>query len=440
MTYNIFDRVAPAMPKPSKGTEIVKLLLSQASKDMREPLVPMAIPALAAHLAGVEFMYSDNRYYELCGQMGHLVGPSGIGKAQLTHLIEAIMRPYRDHDEMEYKKLSDWIRQVKTRGANKEKPERPNVSFWFPPSDITAPAFLQNALALEQMGGRTQYLNLPEVEMADKMCGGHKQVSQTVRNIYDCTRAGALRATADGVTGNPLLRVNVTFSSTPDAARAFYKKDLTNGFFGRIPFAYKARGERKGKIPRQGAYDEAFLAKLDDYLLRLDNCKGRFVVKPLNKIADQLADEMAQLADLCDDDMLFELSHRSIFSAWKKAATLWILNDQTFSRSIGDYMVWFCYYDLWSKVKVFGDMFKGGDVLTDDVQRSGPKNMLGNLDTTFSEQQLEALRESVGKSKEGTRHQLNVWKNRGFITYSNQTGLYTKTEEYLKMSDVRGKM
>ena len=440
MTYNIFDRIAPAMPKPSKGTEIVKLLLSQASKDMREPLVPMAIPALAAHLAGVEFMYSDNRYYELCGQMGHLVGPSGIGKAQLTHLIEAIMRPYRDHDEMEYKKLSDWIRQVKTRGANKEKPERPNVSFWFPPSDITAPAFLQNALALEQMGGRTQYLNLPEVEMADKMCGGHKQVSQTVRNIYDCTRAGALRATADGVTGNPLLRVNVTFSSTPDAARAFYKKDLTNGFFGRIPFAYKARGERKGKIPRQGAYDEEFLAKLDDYLLRLDNCKGRFVVKPLNKIADQLADEMAQLADLCDDDMLFELSHRSIFSAWKKAATLWILNDQTFSRSIGDYMVWFCYYDLWSKVKVFGDMFKGGDVLTDDVQRSGPKNMLGNLDTTFSEQQLEALRESVGKSKEGTRHQLNVWKNRGFITYSNQTGLYTKTEEYLKMSDVRGKM
>ena len=434
MTYNIFDRVAPAMPKPSKGTEIVKLLLSQASKDMREPLVPMAIPALAAHLAGVEFMYSDNRYYELCGQMGHLVGPSGIGKAQLTHLIEAIMRPYRDHDEMEYKKLSDWIRQVKTRGANKEKPERPNVSFWFPPSDITAPAFLQNALALEQMGGRTQYLNLPEVEMADKMCGGHKQVSQTVRNIYDCTRAGALRATADGVTGNPLLRVNVTFSSTPDAARAFYKKDLTNGFFGRIPFAYKARGERKGKIPRQGAYDEAFLAKLDDYLLRLDNCKGRFVVKPLNKIADQLADEMAQLADLCDDDMLFELSHRSIFSAWKKAATLWILNDQTFSRSIGDYMVWFCYYDLWSKVKVFGDMFKGGDVLTDDVQRSGPKNMLGNLDTTFSEQQLEALRESVGKSKEGTRHQLNVWKNRGFITYSNQTGLYTKTEEYLNGS------
>ena len=432
MSYNIFDSKAPAMPKPAKGTSFCKLLLSQASKDMREPLVPMAIPALAAHLTDVEFMYSDNKYYELCGQMGHLIGPSGIGKAQLTHLVEAIMRPFRAHDEIEYKKLVDWQRQIKTKAANKEKPERPEVSFWFPPADITNPAFIQNAMALEKMGGRTQYLNLPEVEMANRMCGGHRQVSQTIRNIYDCQHAGALRATADGVTGNPILRVNITFSSTPDAARSFYKKDLTNGFFGRIPFAYKARGERKGRIPRQGNYDEEFLSKLDKYVLRLDNCKGRFVVKPLNKIADQLAEEMAGLADLADDDMLFELSHRSIFAAWKKGATLWILNDQTWSRSIGEFVIWFCYYDLWSKVKVFGDMFKGVDAQSEDSQKSGPKNMLDSLENAFNEQQLEALRVGLGKSKEGTKHQLNVWKNRGFIEYSSQTGLYSKTEEYLK--------
>ena len=95
-------------------------------------------------------------------------------------------------------------------------------------------------------------------------------------------------------------------------------------------------------------------------------------------------------------------------------------------------MVWFCYYDLWSKVRVFGDMFKMGDAQSDDVQKSGPKNMLDHLEKSFNEQQLEALRLSLGKSKEGTKHQLNVWKNRKFITYSNQTGLYTKTDEYLK--------
>ena len=430
MIYNIFSSTAPAMPKPGKGTEFVKLALSQASKDMREVLIPMAIPALAAHLTDVRFMYCDNKFYEMCGQMGHLIGPSGIGKAQLSHLVEAIMRPFRKHDEIEFKKLVDWQRQMKTKGANKEKPERPDVSFWFPPADVTNPAFIQNAMALEKLGQRTQYLNLPEVEMADKMCGGHKQVSQMVRNIYDCQRAGALRATADGVTGNPTLRVNLTFTSTPDAARLFYKKDLTNGFFGRIPFAYKARGARCGRIPRQGQYNQDFMEQLDSYLLRLDNCRGSFTVKQLNKVADQLAEEMAKLADLADDDMLWELSHRSIFSAWKKGAVLWILNDQTWTRSIGDFVVWFCYYDLWSKVKVFGDMFKCGDV-QEEVQRTGPKNMLDHLEVSFNELQLEALRLSLGKSKEGTKHQLNVWKNRKFITYSSQTGLYTKTREYL---------
>ena len=342
------------------------------------------------------------------------------------------MRSFRDHDETEYKKLEDWQRQKNTKGSNKDKPDRPEVAIWFPPIDVTSAAFLQNALGLEKLGGHTQYLNLPEVEMVDKMCGGHKQVSVMIRNIYDRKRVGALRATSEGVTGNPLIRANITFSSITEVARQFYKREMMNGFFGRIPFAYKPRGERKGKIPRKGDFDETFLEDLDKYLLRLDNCKGRFVVKPLNKIADQLAEEMARLADLSDDDFLFELSHRSIFSAWKKAATLWILNDQTWTRSIGEFMIWFCYYDLWSKVKVFGDMFKMGDSEGDDVQKKGPKNMLEDLPDTFNESQLEALRLQLGKSKEGTKHQLNVWVNRGFITFSNQTGLYSKTKKYLK--------
>lgn len=430
MTYDIFSTKAPKMPNTGKGTNFIKFILSQASRDMREPLVPMAIPALAAHLSGVSFMYSDNKYYEICGQMGHLIGPSGIGKAQLTHLVEAIMRSFRSHDETEFKKLVDWQRLMKTKSANKEKPERPDVSFLFPPADITNAAFIQNAMALEKHDQRTQYINLPEVEMADRLCGGHRQVSQLVRNIYDVQRHGALRATSEGIVGNPTLRVNITFTSTPEAARAFYKRDMTNGFFGRIPFVYKARsGERSGRIPRQGSYSKDFLEQLDSYLLRLDNCKGSFNVKPLNKIADQLAEDMARLGDITDDDMLWELSHRSIFSAWKKGAVLWILNDQTWTRSIGDFVEWFCYYDLWSKVKVFGDMFNTSDMPSQIEQKSGPRNMLNDLPDSFNEQQLEALRMSVGKTKEGTKHQLSVWKNREFISYSAQTGLYTKRKE-----------
>ena len=95
MTYNIFSNTAPAMPKPGKGTEICKILTSQASKEMHEPLVPMSMPALASHVTDVKIMYCDNKYYELCGQMGHLIGVSGIGKAQFTNLVEAIQRKGR---------------------------------------------------------------------------------------------------------------------------------------------------------------------------------------------------------------------------------------------------------------------------------------------------------------------------------------------------------
>jgi hypothetical protein len=199
---------------------------------MHEALVPMFFPALGAHVSGSEFMYPDQSWKELCGQMANLVAESGGNKGQLSHLVEAICRDFRLHDDAELKKLVEWQQLVKTKSANKDKPARPDVAFWFPPSDVTNPAFIQNAMALEKQDGRTQYINMPEVEMADRMCGGHKQVSQMIRNIYDRQRAGALRATADGVTGNPLLRCNLSISSTPIATRLFYKNDLFNGTFG----------------------------------------------------------------------------------------------------------------------------------------------------------------------------------------------------------------
>ena len=432
MRYNISIHMAPEMPKLGKGTECIKLLLSQASKDMHEPLVPMLFPVLGAHISGSEFQYPDLTWKEPTGMMAHLVADSGCNKGQLTYLVEAICRDFRLHDEAEMRKLVEWQRQVKTKGASKDKPARPDVAFWFPPSDTTNPAFIQNAMALELMGSRTQYFNLPEVEMADKLCGGHRQVSQMIRNIYDKARAGALRATADGVTGNPILRACLTISSTPISARAFYKHELFNGTFGRMVFSYKARTNRVGRIPRQGQYSDEFYRKLDEYLTRLDICKGRFIIRPLNKLIDKLAEDMASMADLADDDVLWDMSKRALVSAWKAGCILWALNNQTWTRSMGEVVEWLVYHDIWSKLRVFSDMLKGGDISTQEASKTGPKNMLDSLPDTFNEAQLEALRESVDKPKDGANRQLRVWMSRGFITYSNQTGLYTKTEEYLK--------
>lgn len=428
MKYDIFSASAPAMPKVGKGTEIIQLYTSQVSPEMREVIAPMPFSAFASHLQGVKVMYCSNRYLELHGQINHLIGSSGVGKDQLDKIVEAICRSFRSHDEIEMQKMTVWAAKPK---KEREESKKMTVAIYFPPADTTKPAFLQNAIECEKSDSHAQYFNLPEVEMLDGLCGGHKASGQMLINIHDVKRNGALRATAEGVTGNPVIRANINISSTEEAAREYYKRDIRKGKTGRVSFAYKPRGERKGKIPREGAYDETFLSKLDEYLERLDKAEGSFIIKPLNKIADQLAEEMAQVADLMDDDTAFELSHRCILSAWKKGATLWLLNNQTWTRSIGEFVVWFCYFDLWSKIHVLGDMFKP-KTTTEDVQTSGPKNMLMCLADSFSQSELEALRAQMDKPVSGTKHQISVWLNRGFITYSAQTGLYTKTDKFLK--------
>ena len=440
MRYDISNNKAPEMPNLGKGTECVKLLLTQASKDMHEPMVPMFFPVLGAHISCTEFQYPDFSWKEPTGMMANLVANSSDNKGQFSDLAKAICRDFSQHDEGEDKKYQAWQRQKNAKGANKDKPEEPMVAYFFPPADTTKPAFLKNAIALEALGGRTQYYNLPEVEMADQLCGSHKQVSVMLRNVYDRAKAGALRATSDGVSGNPILRACITISSNPSSTRKFYKYELTNGTFGRMVFSYKPRGKREGKIPRLGKYDEVFFQKLDEYMMRLDLCKGRFIIRPLNKLIDRLAADMATMADLTDDDLLFELSHRSLVSAWKAGCILWVLNNQTWTKAMGELVEWLVYHDLWSKMQIFADML-GKDIdVESEAQHRGPKNMLDSLPDTFNEAQLEALRVSVEKPKDGTNRQLRVWMSRGYITYSNQTGLYTKTEEYLKMSDVRGKM
>ena len=432
MKYDISKATAPAMPNLGKGTECIKLLLSQASQDMHEPLVPMLFPSLGAHISGAEFQYPDRSWKETCGMMANLVGDSSCNKGQLTDLATAICHDFHMHDEAEFNKLREWAKIYHSKGNSKDKPVKPSIAIWFPPTDTTKPAFLENAIVLEEQGGRTQYFDLPEVEMADQLCGSHKNVSKMLRNVFDKARAGALRATADGISGNPILRANLTLTAVPVTARSFYKNELFNGTFGRMVFSFKPRDERNGIIPRKGEFPDEFYKKLDIFLSRLELCKGRYIIRPLNKLIDRLAQDMCTLADLTDDDILWDVSKRALVSAWKAGCVMWALNAQTWTKSMGELVEWLVYHDLWSKMQLFADMLNKDADQMSEAQRRGPKNMLDSLPNTFNEAQLETLRVQMGKSKEGTGSQLRKWVFRKFITYSNQTGLYTKTEEYLK--------
>ena len=432
MSYDINKTTPPELPYLGKGLEAIRLLLSQTSKDMHAPLLPMLFPALGAKISNAEFQYPSGQWLELCGQMAALCAHSGNNKGQLGLLVEALYRDERRSDKMEINKYLEYQKTFKQRSNNRDKPNPPDLCLRFLPADTTRAGYLKAQMAAEANGGYTTYIDLPEIEMLDNLCGSHKQMTQILRLVYDRQIYQALRATVDGVTGSAILRTCITMSSTPVIIRKFLKYNLFDGTLGRIVFSYKPRGNRDGKIPHIGKFSDDFYQKLDTYLVRLSLCKGRFVIRPLNKLIERLAVEVAELGDLTDNDCLWDMAKRSLVSAWKAGAVMWALNNQTWSRSMGDVVEWLVWHDTWSKWQVMGDMLKDDETNTSENNQNYPANMLDSIEgVTFSEQQLEALRLSLDKPKNGTHRQLRVWRNRGFIVQDPDTGLWTKTETYL---------
>ena len=428
MKFDLFSKSIPAMPATGEGTEVINFILQNASENMRQPLASMMFPALATHVSSeVQFQYASNQWFELCGEMSHLVAHSGAGKGELTSLNAAIMRRAKEHDREQERVYNEWAKNVKSLGANRQKPPRPEVAYYFPTPNMTNPAFIQNAMALEAQGGASQFIDMPEVEMAYKLCGGRGNMKDVILNIFDRGHQGSLRATAEGVTGNPLLRVNFTMSSTEERTRKFYRNEVTSGLMARIAFTYIPRRELSGIIPRQGEYNEEYLAALDEKLHQLQAQRGRFVVEELNGVARELAAELPDIVSVSGNNILEELSHRAIIIAWKKGALLWLLNNQQWTPSIGEFVKYFYYYDLWSKLQIFGDMIEKANEEAHSTGKGGPRNWLSELPETFTEQQLRNLRQKLGASEEGTMRQLSVWKNRKYVTYNPATGIYTKT-------------
>ena len=430
--YDITKQTAPEMPNLGRGLETFRLLLSQASNDMHAPLLPMLSPLLGTKISQAEFQYPSGQWLEMCGQQAALIADSAGNKGQLGLLVEACNRDFREQDALELNRYLQYQKAYKKRSQSKERPEEVFPLLRFLPADCSKPGYLKAQMACQEHGGLTTYIDLKEIEQLDNLCGNHKQVTQMLRLMWDREVYNALRATVDGITGSALLRTNLTISTTPVRARLFFKNNLYDGTLGRVVFSYKARGNRDGKIPRIGKFNDSFYEQLDEYLSRLNNCKGRHVIRQLNALIERLSDDMAEMGDLTDNDCLWDMGKRSLISAWKAGCVMWVLNNMTWSRPIGDVVEWLVWHDMWSKYQVLGDMLKEGDTSTDEASKSVPSNMLDDIKgNNFTEEQLAALRESCGKSKEGTKRQLRVWVHRGLITLNAETGIYSKTEYYL---------
>ena len=437
MIYDITRPTPPEMPNLGKGLETQKLLLSQTSKDMYQPEHPLLYAALGAKISGAEFQYPSGQWLEPCGQILLLCADSGNNKGQHSLLVEAIMREELRSDHEAINKYLEWQKNYKA--VNKrDKPVEQDLCIHVLPSDTTRPGYLKAQMAAEKHGGYTTFIDLPEAVMLDNLCGGHKQMTQILRLIYDRSRYRALRATVDGITGSAILRTNISMASTPTDIRKFLRYNLLDGTLGRIAFSYKPRSEKRDPhIPKIGRFDDGFYQELDARMAPLALCKGRYVIPQLNKVCNKLSAEICEYADLTDNDIMWDMAKRSIVTSFKAGCIMWALNNMTWTRGMADTVEWLTWHSIWSVWAVMGDMLqKDSNADSAESGKSGPANMLDSIEgNTFSEQQLDALRQRLGKpTGAASKKQLSVWSARGFIEYSAQTGLYTKTEKYLNGS------
>lgn len=427
---------APKAPSLlEQGLEFILLLSGLISKEMREAVIASIYPAICSLVRNTKFIYQSNAPMELCGMLGCLVGASGIGKGELTRLSKIVTRGLRQHDEETLQKYLAYQKVYeKQKGTNKAKEEAPDLYYLAPPANITGPAFTKNAMACEKAGNYSFYVNIPEIEMLNGLCGGHKKMSETVRGIFDMEQVGALRATADGITGNPTLRVNINASTTPGQARKFFRNDMHTGTWNRFMCVYKEQCERSGKIPVQGILDEEMQQQIDDYLKRLELYEGTHRIVELDNVIARLSDDMAEYANLTDSDEFFTLSHRSLIIGYKVGCCLWLLNNCCWTPAMTKHVEWIIAMDLWSKYQVYSDLINENEFTAiDDSSKTGPKNLLDNMPgDTFSLQEFEEMC-LKNKTKTDAKGLIKNYKKRKYIEFCNQTGLYTKTAKYLKM-------
>lgn len=429
--YNITSLSAPPMPRTLPG--FVRHTISKVPDYMRPAAANALFPPAVAQMRNVSFRYVDNVLHEPCCSMEGCVAVSGIGKGYIDPMIETIAASLREHDVESRRKLLEWQRECKSKGANKDKPDRPNdAAILMPEPDMTNPALIQLLMDAEREDNASLYTQMAEIDLLDQCCGGHKKVTKVIRLNFDNKRYGAQRATVDGISGNPHLRWKFNFSCVEEKARTFFKDCLIDGTLGRIGISYiqKPTGRKSG-IPLQGEYDEAYQKRLEEYLVRLRSARGEITVPNLGNLIGRLSSALDEVADLSDDNIFESFAHRSLMIAWMKGCVLYVAEGYRWTPEISAFVEWSLYYDLWSKVAVFvNQMKKSRNVETTDVRKYGPANMLDMLPDSFCQAQLENLRSSLDKPV-ACAHQLDVWIYRKYITYDEKTRTYRKTEEYL---------
>ena len=408
------DEEYPAPPPmPKKLPKLVELLISK-TPEIYQPAVAHAIfPSLATHLWRTRFRYIDNVEHEAT-LMTCLLAGTGAGKSCVQKPIDFIMEDIRKRDAENLKREKEWKDEMMRKGANKDKRKRPeNLIIQEIDADMTNPAFVMRTAEAKE---HFLYTSLNEIDQFDALKGsGYQQfrimcLAFDPGNLYGQTRVGT-----QSVTERVTIRFNWNASTTIHKGIRYFKRVLTDGPVSRINFCTIPERDIGEDIPVYGTYDDEFRNSLKPYIDNLCMASGLVECKEAFHLAEVLKDENAEFSRLSQDRVYENLSFRANVIGYLKACVLYVANGYQWEPEIEDFIRWSERYDLYCKMRFFGDAIKKAERDGDQESKKGPASILAFLPDKFSYQQVETLRLENDMNAKGTAKMLRNWLHRGYI-------------------------
>ena len=400
-------------PMPKKLPKLVGLLISR-TPEIYQPAVACAIfPPLATHLWKTRFRYIDNVEHEATLSSVLLAG-TGAGKSCVQKPIDFIMEDIRKRDQENLKREKEWKDEMMRKGANKDKRKRPeNLIIQEIDADMTNPAFVMRTAEAKE---HFLYTSLNEIDQFDALRGTGMQQFRIMCLAFDPgNQYGQTRVGTQSVTERVTIRFNWNASTTIQKGIKYFKRVLTDGPISRINFCTIPERDIGEDIPIYGTYDEEFRNALKPYIDHLCMATGLVECKEAFELAKVLKDENAEFSRLSQDRVYENLSFRANVIGYLKACVLYVANGYRWEPEIEDFIRWSERYDLYCKMRFFGDAIKKAEIEGEQESRRGPSSILGLLPEEFNYQQVENLRVENKMNANGTMKMLNNWLYRGYI-------------------------
>ena len=407
----------PQMPRVLP--KLVKAAVSR-TPDLYKPTVAQAIfPALATYPRKIRFTYIDNQDRELRINC-LIVAETAAGKDScIRQPIAHILADMKLRDERNRDRLKKFNEDYNGKAANKEKPKRPaDLIIQTIKSDITKAALVQR---MDESQGAPLHVKLNELEQWDKVecaTGKSNQFTNLKLNDDEDNDFGADRASAQSVTASVSLHLNWNANATVSKALRYFRYVLVDGPLSRLCMATIPDREIGSDIPVFGNYDNDYDEALRPYIENLKQATGTIDCREARRLVSRLEAECKEFARLSQDRVFDNLTHRALVHAFRKACLLYAANGMKWEKAIESFCRWSLHYDLWIKMKLWGEQIRHADDGLPTSKR-GPRNLLEQIKTdqegVFTYRDVVTVRLKNGMDEDGTWVMLRQWKHRGYI-------------------------